>query len=267
MEIGSALGTVQQIAVDLGVKVVGALLLWWFGRVLIGFGVRLLKRALTLRHVDATLQRYLGSIVGVVLNIVLIIGILGFFGIETTSFAALMAAAGIAVGAAWAGLLSNFAAGAFLILLRPFKVGDAIEAGGTAGVVAEIGLFATRVVGADNVATLVGNSKLLGDNIRNYSATRYRRIERVVVVPTGMPLHEAVARLKAMLSALPNVLADPAPDVAIVDLVDEGVRVAARLAVQHEHHGQVLDDLNREICAQFAPPDGPLAGRIREAGL
>jgi small conductance mechanosensitive channel len=264
MELQTALETVRLIAVEFGLKVIGALLLWWLGRWLIGFGVRLLTRALTARDVDPTLQRYLASIVGVLLNIVLIIGILGFFGIETTSFAALMAAAGVAIGAAWAGLLSNFAAGAFLILLRPFKVGDAIEAGGTAGTVAEIGLFATRIVAADNVSTLVGNTKLLGDNIRNFSATRFRRIERTVVVPTGMPLHEAVARLKASLAATPNVLADPAPSVALVDLVDGGVQVSVRLAAPTEHYGSVLDEVNRIVCTQFGPPD-LAAGRTERA--
>jgi small conductance mechanosensitive channel len=233
------------------------LLLWWVGRRLIGFGVRVLTRALTARDVDPTLQRYLASIVGVLLNIVLIIGILGFFGIETTSFAALMAAAGVAIGAAWAGLLSNFAAGAFLILLRPFKVGDSIEAGGIAGTVTEIGLFATRIVGGDNVSTLVGNSRLLGDNIRNLSATRYRVIERTVVVPTGMPLHPALARLQASLAAAPHVLDDPAPKVVLADLVDGGVQVTARLAAPTEHYGQVLDEVNRIVCMQFGPPDSP----------
>ena len=254
MEFQTAMETARLIAVEFGLKVVGALLLWWIGRWLIGFGVRVLTRALTARDVDPTLQRYLASIVGVLLNIVLIIGILGFFGIETTSFAALMAAAGVAIGAAWAGLLSNFAAGAFLILLRPFKVGDSIEAGGASGTVAEIGLFATRVVGADNVSTLVGNARLLGDNIRNFSATRYRRIERTVVVPDGMPLRDAIARLQASLAATPHVLADPAPEVALVDLVDGGVQVRARLAVPGEHHATVLDAVNRIVCVQFGPP-------------
>ena len=96
-------------------------------RWLIGLAVRLIQKALTLRQVDPTLQRYLASIIGVVLNIVLVIGILGFFGFETTSFAALLAAAGIAIGAAWSGLLANFASGAFLMVLRPFKVGDYVD--------------------------------------------------------------------------------------------------------------------------------------------
>lgn len=260
MELHTALETARLIAVEFGLKTVGALLLWWVGRWLIGFGVRGLTRALTLRDVDPTLQRYLASILGVLLNIVLIIGILGFFGIETTSFAALMAAAGVAIGAAWAGLLSNFAAGAFLILLRPFKVGDSIEAGGTAGTVAEIGLFATRIVGGDNVATLVGNSKLLGDNIRNLSATGYRGIERTMVVPSGMPLHQAIARLEASLAATPHVLEDPPPRVVLVDLVDGGVRVTARLAAPTEHYGAVLDAVNRIVCTQLGPPDAAAGG-------
>ncbi len=267
MEFQTAIETARMIAVEFGLKVVGALLLWWIGRWLIGFGVRILTRALTSRDVDPTLQRYLASIVSVLLNIVLVIGILGFFGIETTSFAALMAAAGVAIGAAWAGLLSNFAAGAFLILLRPFKVGDAIEAGGTSGTVAEIGLFATRIVGGDHVSTLVGNSKLLGDNIRNLSATRFRNMERTVVVPTGMPLHPAIARLKASLAGIPHVLDDPAPDVVLVDLVDGGVQVRARLSAPTEHYGAVVDEVNRIVCTQFGPPDAAADRAARELAL
>ena len=128
MQFADTLDTAQQIIVNFGLKLLGAFALWWAGRWLIGLGARLIQKALTARQVDATLQRYLASIIGVVLNIVLVIGILGFFGFETTSFAALLAAAGVAIGAAWSGLLANFAAGAFLMVLRPFKVGDYISA-------------------------------------------------------------------------------------------------------------------------------------------
>ena len=256
MDFPMTLETARAIAVGFGLKIIGALLLWWVGRWLIGFAIRLINRALTLRQVDATLQRYMASIVYVVLNIVLVIGILGFFGIETTSFAALMAAAGVAIGAAWAGLLSNFAAGAFLVLLRPFKVGDQIEAGSASGRVAEIGLFATRVVGADNVSLLVGNSKLLGGDIRNFTLSKYRGLTRDAVIPAGLPLHATVAELRTRIAAIPNVEQEPGPAVAIVELVDGGVKVSARVAVPPEHYGQVLDDLNRTICELLGPDRG-----------
>ena len=121
--------------------------------------------------------RYIGSAVTVALNIILVVAILGYFGVETTSFAALVAGLGIAVGAAWGGLLSNFAAGAFILMLRPFKVGDYVLAGDVEGTVRMIGLFATALDTPDNVLTLVGNAKIMGGTIKNFSHNAYRRVE------------------------------------------------------------------------------------------
>src|SRR5688500_1969676 len=122
-------------------KIIGAIVLWLVGRWLIRFALRLLGRALARADFDATLARYLNTGLPVILNAVLIIAILGFFGVETTTFAAVLAAGGVAIGIAWGGLLTNFAAGAFLIFLRPFKVGDSVTAGGVTGTVEAIGLF------------------------------------------------------------------------------------------------------------------------------
>ncbi len=158
-----------------GLKVAGAIVVWIVGRYLIGLAVRLVSAALTRQQVDPTILRYLGNIITVTLNIILVIAILGYFGVETTSFAALVAAAGIAIGAAWAGLLANFAAGAFLIVLRPFKVGDYVKAGGVEGTVKEIGLFASTILTPDNVTVFVGNNKVFGDSIHNFSASDFRR--------------------------------------------------------------------------------------------
>src|SRR5689334_21146171 len=171
--------------VTFGLKVAGAIAVWIIGRWLIALAVRLLSAALTRQHVDPTLQRYIGNIVGVALNIVLVVAILGYFGVETTSFAALVAAMGIAIGAAWAGLLANFAAGAFLIVLRPFKVGDYIKAGGVEGTVTEVGLFACTILTPDNVAAFVGNNKIFSDNIQNFSANAYRRVDRLAQIAHG----------------------------------------------------------------------------------
>src|SRR5690349_22510282 len=150
-----------------GLKILGALLAWIVGRYLIGLAVRLISSALTRQHVDPTLLRYLGNVVSVALNIVLVVAILGYFGVETTSFAALIAGMGDAIGAAWAGLLANFAAGAFLIVLRPFKVGDYVKAAGLEGTVQEIGLFATTILTPDNISSFVGNNKILSDIVQN----------------------------------------------------------------------------------------------------
>jgi small conductance mechanosensitive channel len=164
-----------------------------------------------------------------------------------------LAAAGIAIGAAWSGLLSNFAAGAFLVMLRPYKVGDDVDVGSASGTVTEIGLFSTRILGADNVVTMVGNAKILGGDIKNYSASKFRRLSRTVVVPDGTPLHAAVARLQAGIAALPHVLAEPAPGVAVADLVEGGVKIEARLCASPEHFGAVSDAVNGLVCEQFGP--------------
>lgn len=252
MQFADTLDTAQQIIVNFGLKLLGAFALWWAGRWLIGLAVRLIQTALTLRQVDATLQRYLASIIGVVLNIVLVIGILGFFGFETTSFAALLAAAGLAIGAAWSGLLSNFAAGAFLMVLRPFKVGDYILGGGVEGTVRELGLFSTTIIVPDNVVTLVGNGKLLGDTLKNYSAAPYRRVDRLAQIDHGVDPADAIARLKARLSTIPNVLAEPAPDVEILDFNPMGAQLAVRPYCHTDHFWQVWFDTNRVIREEFS---------------
>lgn len=252
MQFADTLDTAQQIIVNFGLKLVGAFALWLAGRWLISIAVALIQKTLTLRQVDPTLQRYLGSIIGVVLNIVLVIGILGFFGFETTSFAALLAAAGVAIGAAWSGLLSNFASGAFLMVLRPFKVGDYIAGGGVEGTVREIGLFSTTIMAPDHVVTMVGNAKLLGDTVRNYSAARYRRVDRLAQIDHTVDPADAIARLKARLPSIPNVLADPSPDVEILDFNALGALLAVRPYCHTDHYWQVWFDTNRVIREEFS---------------
>src|SRR5215813_1503461 len=178
-----------------GLRVLGAILLWLVGRALISFAVRLVSRGLTVRHIEPTITRYLANILTVILNIALIVAILGFFGVETTTFAALVAAAGVAIGVAWGGLLGNFAAGVFLIILQPFKTGDFVTAGGVTGTVKEIGLFVTSINTLDNILTIVGNNKILGDTIQNFSSNPYRRVDLVAQLNHGVDHRDATARL------------------------------------------------------------------------
>jgi small conductance mechanosensitive channel len=146
-----------------GFKILGAIALWVIGRWLIHFSVSLITRALKKKPIEPTVINYLASTVSVLLNITLVIAILGYFGVQTTTFAALLASAGLAIGLAWSGLLSNFAAGAFLMILRPFKVGDFISGGGVMGTVEDISLFVTTIDTLDNVRTFVGNGKIFAD--------------------------------------------------------------------------------------------------------
>jgi small conductance mechanosensitive channel len=245
------------LALNIGLKILGALAAWIVGRWLIGLVVRLITAALTRKQIDATLQRYIGSIVAVALNVVLVVAILGYFGLETTSFAALLAAAGIAIGAAWSGLLANFAAGAFLIVLRPFKVGDFVSAGGVEGTVEQIGLFGTTINTGDNVHTIVGNNKIFGDTIRNYSANPHRRVDRLAQLAHSVDPRDAAARLKAALAKIPNVLASPAPEVEIIDFTAMGPVLAVRPYCHNDHYWQVFFDTNRVIAETFGAAGYP----------
>ncbi len=178
MDFQAIKNTIVVQGTNLGLKVLGAIALWIIGRWLIDFAVKLARRALSRQAVDPTLMNFVGSTISVVLNIILVVALLGFFGVQTTTFAALLAGVGLAIGAAWSGMLSNFAAGAFLLILRPFHVGDFITAGGVTGTVEEIGLFVTTLNTPDNVRTYVGNGKISADNIQNFSANPYRRVDR-----------------------------------------------------------------------------------------
>ena len=145
MDIPGMFESARPILIAFGLKVVGAIAAYIIGRMLIGFASKLVTKAMERQKVEPTVVRYVGSIITVALNIVLVVAILGYFGVETTSFAALVAGLGIAVGAAWGGLLSNFAAGAFILVLRPFKVGDYVVAGEVEGTVQMLGLFSTTI--------------------------------------------------------------------------------------------------------------------------
>ncbi len=233
--------------VDLAMKVVAAIAFWIIGRWLIGKVIGLMQAAMNRNHVDPTLTKYLGSIIVIALNIALVLGILGFFGIQTTSFAALLAGAGVAIGAAWSGLLGNFAAGAFMLVLRPFKVGDFVSVGGVVGTVRELGLFGTVIVTPDNVNTIIGNGKIFGDTIQNFSVLPVRRVERVAQLANGVDPIDAINRLKAAVALIPNVSTDMAPEVNLLDLKLEGPQISVRPYCHTNHYWQVYFDTNEAI--------------------
>lgn len=250
--------TVTQTATTVGLKLLGALAVFIVGRWLISLAVRLVSAALERQKVDPTILRYVASIISVSLNVLLVVAILGYFGVETTSFAALIAGAGIAIGAAWAGLLSNFAAGAFLVILRPFKVGDYVSAGGIEGTVKEIGLFATTILKPDNVSSFVGNGKIFGDTIQNFSASEYRRVDRSAQLAHSVNAQDAIVRLKAAVAGIPNVRKEPAPDVEIVDFNERGPVLAVRPYTHTDHYWQVYFDTNRAITETFGAAGYPV---------
>jgi small conductance mechanosensitive channel len=252
-----------QVAIDVGVvrfgiRILGAIALWIVGRALIGFCVRFISRWLVRQRVDPTLGLYVASAVTIGLNVVLVIAILGLFGVETTTFAAFIAAAGVAIGVAWGGLLGNFAAGIFLVLFRPFKTGDFVSAGGVIGTVQEIGMFATTVNAPDNVRTIVGNNKIVSDTIQNFSANPYRRVDLTAQLAHGVDVNEAVGTLRARLVRIPNVLAQPAPDVEILQFTPSGPVLAVRPYCDNAHYWQVYFDTNRIIREAFATAKYPV---------
>ena len=249
---------VIELLTTFGFKVVGAILLWIVAQKLIEFSIRLLKRGFISQHIEPTLIHYLLNIISITLRIVLVVAILGFFGVETTSFAALLAAAGIAIGAAWGGLLANFAAGAFLIVFQPFKVGDFITAGEVTGTVAEIGLFVTSINTLDNVMTIVANNKIFSDNIQNYSTNPYRRVDLLAQLAHDVDHNQAIALLKAKISQIPNVISEPAPDVEILTFNLAGPVLAVRPYCNNTHYWQVYFDTNKAIRETFGQAGYPV---------
>ena len=247
MDMQSIENFLRTTATDLAIKVLAALAFWIIGRWLIGRVVSLLQGAMNRNEIDPTLTKYLGSIIAVSLNIALVLGILGYFGIQTTSVAAMLAGAGVAIGAAWSGMLGNFAAGAFMLVLRPFKVGDFVQVAGITGTVHELGLFGTTLITPDNVLTLVGNGKIFSDNIMNYSARATRRVERVMQVAGTVDPLDAVARLRAAVAAIPNVAAEPAPEVSLLETNLIGHIIAVRPYCHTDHYWQVYFDTNEAM--------------------
>ena len=257
MDLNALLTNASNIVVEVGLKIIGAILLWIIGRWLIKFGMGLLTKAFKRSTVDPTLLVYVKSTLGILLNIVLIVAILGFLGVETSSFAALLAAAGIAIGAAWSGLLAHFAAGAFLIIFRPFKVGDFITAAGVTGTVEELGLFVTTINTLDNVQTIVANNAIFSDTIQNFTANPYRRVDLVAQLDNTVEPNAAIAMLKQRLSRIPNVITDPAPDVEILEFTLAGPVLAVRPYCHNDHYWQVYFDTNkaiREGCGEAGFP-------------
>lgn len=257
MDIQALWHDLSPMLVSYGLRVVGALVMWVGGRWAISITMRIVRRALLARHVDPTLQKYLVSIGGVALNVLLVIAILAQFGVETTSFAALMAAAGLAIGTAWGGLLANFAAGAFLLILRPFKVGDVIAGAGVTGTVDEIGLFATTITTGDGVRTFVGNNKLFSDNIQNFTASNTRRVDRTMLLAHGVNVEDAIARIKMAVQAIPDVLETPAPEIFILDFTPSGTLLAVRPYTRPEHVptvGALTNDAIRRTALEAGYP-------------
>jgi small conductance mechanosensitive channel len=242
---------------EFGVKILGALAFWVIGRWLINLALRMVQASLLQQKVDATVLRYVASILGVTLNVLLVIGILGYFGIQTTTFAAILAAGGIAIGMAWSGLLANFAAGAFIIVLRPYKVGDFVTVAGVTGTICEIGLFTTIIDTPDNIKTIVGNNKIFGDSIQNFSSNPYRRVDLKCQLAGSADHAAAMKLLRQKVGEIPNVLSKPGVDVEILEYNLLGPVLVVRPYCNNDHYWQVYFDTNRVMGEALAAAGFP----------
>jgi len=234
-----------------GGQALGAIATLVIGYLVARLARRLVKRWLSKTELALALQRFVTQITYVGILVFAIVASLARFGIQTTSFVAILGAAGFAIGFALQGSLANFAAGVLLLVLRPFKIGDFVEAGGVTGLVQDIQLFTTILATPDNVKVMVPNAQIYGGVIRNDNAYETRRIDLVVGIGYGDSIEDAFAAAQSVMSGDGRVLEDPAPQVMVSELADSSVNLDLRLWVKGEDYWGVLFDLTRRVKETF----------------
>ncbi|WP_282122919.1 mechanosensitive ion channel family protein [Algibacter mikhailovii] len=214
--------------VEYGLKILAAAAIWIIGSWIIKKLLKGTKNFMSKSSYEESLQKFLLNLLNWVLKIVLIVIVLGTVGIETTSFAALIAAAGLAIGLALQGSLGNFAGGVLIMIFKPFKLGDLIEAQGEIGVVKEIEIFTTKLTGLSNKEIIIPNGSLSNGNIVNYSTEGTRRVDLTIGVSYDADIKKTKEILMEVLTSDPKVLKDPAPSVNVSELADSSVNFAVR---------------------------------------
>lgn len=247
LQLDALLPTLQSLAAEWGLKVLGAVAVVIVGRLIAGWFRGLTTRGLTRASFDPTLVPFLANLVFIALMTFVLISAAGLVGIPMTSFVAVIGAAGLAVALAFQGTLSNFSSGVMLLTFRPFKVGDFVEVGGVSGTVQEIGIFVTTLHTPDNVRIVVPNTKISGDTIKNYSANPTRRIDLVMGVGYGDDLNVAIRTIREVLGEEDRVLAEPEPQVAVSELGDSSVNIVVRPWVNAEDYWGTRFDLTKEL--------------------
>ena len=241
----------QDLIAFYGLKVIAAIAILIIGR-WIAIAVRnLLRRVMRKSAVEETLVSFVSNVAYVALLAFIIIAALGQLGVHTASFVAVIGAAGLAIGLALQGSLANFAAGVLMIIFKPFKVGDYIEGGGTAGTVEEISIFTTVLKSPDNRKIIVPNAKMTGDNIVNYSAKDQRRIDIVAGVSYGDDLDKVRKVLEQILAEDARILRDPAPTIGVLALADSSINFAVRPWVKTGDYWPVYFDTQEKIKKRF----------------
>lgn len=236
-----------EFATVYGLKVIGAILILIIGRIVAGICRKVTRKILTKANTDASIVSFVGSLVYVLIIVFVIIAVLQKFGVETASLVAVLGAATFAIGFALQGSLSNFAAGVMILMFRPYRVGDFIDAAGVAGSVKEIKLFTTILASPDNIKIIVPNSKVFGDIIKNITAYDTRRVSVEVGISYGAPIQKAIDVIMNLVKADKRVLPDPAPMIAVTALADSSVNLVVRPWVKKEDYWDVFFDLNRKI--------------------
>ena len=238
--------TVTAIVSTWGIRVVGALVVLFVGWIAAKW-MRASARKVLGARLDPTLVPFISGMIYYAVLAFVIVAVLGLFGIETTSFIAVLGAASLAVGLALQGTLANFAAGVMLLIFKPFKIGGFVAAAGVSGSVQEVGIFATTLHTGDNVKIIVGNASIYGATISNYSANPTRRIDLVVGVSYNDDLGRAGETIERVLQAEPRVLTEPAPTVAVSELADCSVNFVVRPWCASADYWATRFDLTRKL--------------------
>ena len=239
------------LGIDLGIKIATALAIFFVGKLVIRMLVGAIRKVMRKQDVDKTLETFICNLVRVALLVVVVIAAVGALGVETTSFIAIFGAAGLAVGLALQGSLSNFASGVLIVLFRPYRVGDFIEAAGIAGSVEQVQILTTILKTGDNKQIIVPNSQIMDSIIINYSANDTRRIDMVVGVSYEDDLDKVRATLEELIAAEDRILAEPAATIAVSELGDSSVNFVVRPWAKTSDFWGVKFDLTEAIKKRF----------------
>ena len=237
----------QEMLTKFGLKIIAAILIFVIGRWVAKLLQTVMEKTMQKAKVDSVLIPFTCNLVYTAMLVFVVIAALGQLGVQTTSFITVLGAAGLAVGLALQGSLSNFASGVLIIIFRPFKAGDYIEGGGVSGVVKAIHIFTTTLTTPDNKRVIVPNSKMMGDNIINYSAEGTRRIDLTASISYGDNIDTAKAALMDLLTKDPRVLKDPAPFVGVSAMAESSIDFTVRPWVKVADYWAVFFDLNEAI--------------------
>jgi small conductance mechanosensitive channel len=242
---------VQTTGVDFGINVITAIVIFFVGKWVVNLVVNGLMKAMQKGDLDVTLRRFIGNLARMLLMLFVIIAAINQLGVQTASLIALLGAAGLAVGLALQGSLSNFAAGVLIVLFRPYKVGDWIEGGGVSGAVEEVQILTTVLKTGDNKRVIVPNSQIMGTTITNYSANETRRVDLVVGVSYGDDIDKVRKELQDLVAADDRILDDPAVTIAVSELADSSVNFVVRPWVKTADYWGVYFDLTEAIKKRF----------------